>query len=172
MACSSLIHSPTHCIGIYVVSMHNVRRSSPLGLLHKRGDKLIECGSTLTLSLGRRTDITIPRCSTSKSMTSHRRLIPSTFNLGQPPYSFRATERPESVASYSETSPPREWLSFIMTTLVPREPYTPEELAKLYPRDLELQQVQIILRHGERTPVSARFQNVCCSSRDLVALFD
>lgn len=47
-----------------------------------------------------------------------------------------------------------------MTTLNPREPYSPEELAKLYPSKLELQQVQIILRHGERTPVSARFKNV------------
>lgn len=48
-----------------------------------------------------------------------------------------------------------------MTTLVPRAPYTQEELATLYPSDLELQQVQVILRHGERTPVNARFKNVC-----------
>lgn len=47
-----------------------------------------------------------------------------------------------------------------MTTLVPRAPYTQEELATLYPSDLELQQVQVILRHGERTPVNARFKNV------------
>lgn len=46
-----------------------------------------------------------------------------------------------------------------MTTLVPRAPYTPQELAALYPNDLELQQVQVILRHGERTPVNARFKN-------------
>jgi hypothetical protein len=47
-----------------------------------------------------------------------------------------------------------------MTTLVPRAPYTQEELATLYPSDLELQQVQVILRHGERTPVNSRFKNV------------
>lgn len=46
-----------------------------------------------------------------------------------------------------------------MTTLQPRKPYTDEELRKLYPAGLELQQVQILLRHGERTPVSPRFQN-------------
>ena len=46
-----------------------------------------------------------------------------------------------------------------MTTLQPRPPYTPDELSKLYPQDLELQQVQILLRHGERTPVNARFKN-------------
>lgn len=46
-----------------------------------------------------------------------------------------------------------------MTTLQPRKPYTEEELRKLYPDGLELQQVQILLRHGERTPVSPRFQN-------------
>ncbi|KAI1074450.1 phosphoglycerate mutase-like protein [Whalleya microplaca] len=46
-----------------------------------------------------------------------------------------------------------------MTTLTPRPPYTSEELQSLYPASLELQQVQILLRHGERSPVSARFQN-------------
>src|ERR1700759_1961503 len=46
-----------------------------------------------------------------------------------------------------------------MSTLEPRPPYTPEELAKLYPKDPELQQVQVLLRHGERTPVNARFKN-------------
>ncbi|KAE8144565.1 phosphoglycerate mutase-like protein [Aspergillus avenaceus] len=46
-----------------------------------------------------------------------------------------------------------------MTTLTPREPYSQEELQKLYPRDLKLQLVQVFLRHGERTPVSSRFQN-------------
>ncbi|KAJ4392180.1 hypothetical protein N0V93_005805 [Gnomoniopsis smithogilvyi] len=46
-----------------------------------------------------------------------------------------------------------------MTTLQPRKPYTEEELRKLYPAGLELQQVQVLLRHGERTPVSPRFQN-------------
>ena len=48
-----------------------------------------------------------------------------------------------------------------MTTLTPRAPYSPEEFATLYPSELELQQVQVILRHGERTPVNARFKNVC-----------
>ncbi|KAI2636444.1 phosphoglycerate mutase-like protein [Hypomontagnella submonticulosa] len=46
-----------------------------------------------------------------------------------------------------------------MTSLVPRPPYTDDELKKLYPPNLELQLVQILLRHGERSPVSARFQN-------------
>ncbi|KAF3770500.1 phosphoglycerate mutase-like protein [Cryphonectria parasitica EP155] len=46
-----------------------------------------------------------------------------------------------------------------MTTLQPRRPYTDEELRQLYPSGLQLQQVQILLRHGERTPVSPRFQN-------------
>ena len=46
-----------------------------------------------------------------------------------------------------------------MTTLRPRKPYTDEELEKLYPPGLQLQLVQILLRHGERTPVNARFQN-------------
>lgn len=46
-----------------------------------------------------------------------------------------------------------------MTTLQPRPPYSPSELSTLYPKDLELQQVQILLRHGERTPVNARFKN-------------
>ncbi|EME85937.1 uncharacterized protein MYCFIDRAFT_150978 [Pseudocercospora fijiensis CIRAD86] len=46
-----------------------------------------------------------------------------------------------------------------MTTLQPRPPYSEDELKHLYPSTLELQQVQIILRHGERTPVSARFKN-------------
>ncbi|KAK8114899.1 histidine phosphatase superfamily [Apiospora kogelbergensis] len=46
-----------------------------------------------------------------------------------------------------------------MTTLTPRPPYTQDELKALYPPDLDLQLVQILLRHGERSPVSARFQN-------------
>ncbi|OTA98920.1 hypothetical protein M426DRAFT_27991 [Hypoxylon sp. CI-4A] len=46
-----------------------------------------------------------------------------------------------------------------MTTLIPRPPYTDDELQALYPPNLELQLVQILLRHGERSPVSARFQN-------------
>ena len=46
-----------------------------------------------------------------------------------------------------------------MSTLIPPPPYTAPELATLYPPTLKLQQVQILLRHGERTPVSARFKN-------------
>src|SRR6266487_6356201 len=46
-----------------------------------------------------------------------------------------------------------------MTTLQPRGPYSQEELRKLYPDGLQLQLVQVLLRHGERSPVSARFQN-------------
>ncbi|KAI0907530.1 histidine phosphatase superfamily [Ustulina deusta] len=45
-----------------------------------------------------------------------------------------------------------------MASLVPRPPYSDDELRSLYPANLELQLVQILLRHGERTPVSARFQ--------------
>lgn len=46
-----------------------------------------------------------------------------------------------------------------MTTHLPRASYSQKELDKLYPKELELQLVQILLRHGERTPVSPRFQN-------------
>ncbi|KAK5989072.1 putative acid phosphatase SPBC4.06 [Cladobotryum mycophilum] len=46
-----------------------------------------------------------------------------------------------------------------MTTLQPRPEYTDAELAELYPPQLRLQQVQILLRHGERTPVNSRFTN-------------
>lgn len=46
-----------------------------------------------------------------------------------------------------------------MTTLIPRPPYTEAELSSLYPPQLQLQQVQILLRHGERTPITARFRN-------------
>jgi len=46
-----------------------------------------------------------------------------------------------------------------MTTLVPRVPYSEDELKVLYPQGLQLQLVQILLRHGERSPVSARFRN-------------
>ncbi|KAM0248541.1 hypothetical protein ACHAQJ_009417 [Trichoderma viride] len=46
-----------------------------------------------------------------------------------------------------------------MTTLQPRPPYSDAELAQLYPSGLHLQQVQILLRHGERTPINARFAN-------------
>ncbi|KAH8152453.1 uncharacterized protein LAJ45_03293 [Morchella importuna] len=45
-----------------------------------------------------------------------------------------------------------------MTTFVPPPPYSPQELKSLYPESLELHLVQLIFRHGERTPVGARFQ--------------
>jgi hypothetical protein len=47
-----------------------------------------------------------------------------------------------------------------MTTLQHRGPYSQAELDKLYPKSLQLELVQVLLRHGERSPVSARFQNV------------
>ena len=46
-----------------------------------------------------------------------------------------------------------------MTTHQPRAPYSKQELQSLYPEGLQLQLVQVLLRHGERSPVSARFQN-------------
>ncbi|KAK4180013.1 histidine phosphatase superfamily [Triangularia setosa] len=46
-----------------------------------------------------------------------------------------------------------------MSTLSPQPPLTDAELQKLYPPNLDLQLVQILMRHGERTPVSPRFQN-------------
>ncbi|KAJ6785032.1 hypothetical protein PWT90_05881 [Aphanocladium album] len=42
----------------------------------------------------------------------------------------------------------------------PRPAYTADELARLYPSPLRLQQVQVLMRHGERTPVGNRFGNV------------
>ncbi|KAF2184538.1 putative acid phosphatase [Zopfia rhizophila CBS 207.26] len=47
-----------------------------------------------------------------------------------------------------------------MTSLVPHPPYDVDELRKLYPSSLVLQQVQIFFRHGERTPTSARFEHI------------
>ncbi|PFH58191.1 hypothetical protein XA68_14031 [Ophiocordyceps unilateralis] len=44
-----------------------------------------------------------------------------------------------------------------MSTLEPRPPYSAAELTRLYPPQLKLQLVQVLLRHGERTPVTARF---------------
>ncbi|EQK97655.1 histidine acid phosphatase [Ophiocordyceps sinensis CO18] len=44
-----------------------------------------------------------------------------------------------------------------MSTLEPRPPYSDAELAALYPPHLRLQLVQILLRHGERSPVRPRF---------------
>ena len=64
-----------------------------------------------------------------------------------------------------------------MTSLQTRGPYSQEELKKLYPEGLQLQLVQILLRHGERSPVSARFQNAglgaywpyCAVARQMVS---
>ncbi|KJZ76071.1 hypothetical protein HIM_04527 [Hirsutella minnesotensis 3608] len=46
-----------------------------------------------------------------------------------------------------------------MSTLEPRLPYSDAEIAALYPPQLRLQLVQVLLRHGERSPVSPRFTN-------------
>ncbi|KAK0658248.1 putative acid phosphatase SPBC4.06 [Lasiodiplodia hormozganensis] len=46
-----------------------------------------------------------------------------------------------------------------MTTLTPRPPYSQQEIEQLYPKHLQLQLVQVLLRHGERSPVSPRFRN-------------
>lgn len=46
-----------------------------------------------------------------------------------------------------------------MTTLNPRPPYSPDELNTLYPKELELRHVQVIFRHGERTPTAQRLVN-------------
>ncbi|KAL2435072.1 putative acid phosphatase SPBC4.06 [Exophiala dermatitidis] len=46
-----------------------------------------------------------------------------------------------------------------MTSIEFRPPYSQEELDRLYPKGLELRLVQVLLRHGERAPVSARFSN-------------
>ena len=46
-----------------------------------------------------------------------------------------------------------------MTTHQPLAPYSPDELTTLYPPQLRLQLVQILMRHGERTPINARFRS-------------
>ncbi|RKF79351.1 putative acid phosphatase SPBC4.06 [Golovinomyces cichoracearum] len=46
-----------------------------------------------------------------------------------------------------------------MTSIQARDPYTKKELEKLYVKDLRLQLVQVLHRHGERTPTVSRFQN-------------
>ena len=64
-----------------------------------------------------------------------------------------------------------------MTSHVPRKAYTEAELKTLYPDSLKLQHVQILLRHGERSPVSARFANTglspfwpyCAVARQMVS---
>ncbi|THC94489.1 hypothetical protein EYZ11_006012 [Aspergillus tanneri] len=52
-----------------------------------------------------------------------------------------------------------------MTTLIPRDPYSKEELEKLYPRDLKLQLVQVFLRHG--LVPSRRMIQMAASNQDL-----
>ena len=68
-----------------------------------------------------------------------------------------------------------------MSTITPRPPYTDTELNALYPPQLNLQLVQVLLRHGERTPVTPRFQNTglpafwpyCAAARHLrSAIYD
>ncbi|KNG44338.1 histidine acid phosphatase [Stemphylium lycopersici] len=44
-----------------------------------------------------------------------------------------------------------------MTTLIPRQSYSKEELEKLYPKELELQLVQILLRHGRSSQTQQVF---------------
>lgn len=61
---------------------------------------------------------------------------------------------PSSGSTYIRFQPERS-----MTTHVPRAPYSAKEIQELYPDTLQLQFVQVLLRHGERSPVSARFQN-------------
>ncbi|UKZ81287.1 hypothetical protein TrVFT333_009059 [Trichoderma virens FT-333] len=94
--------------------------------------------------------------------------IPPTFSKPQTfpsSYSLAAgtnADSPLASLSVHPLSPLRNPLADIaiaMTTLQPRPPYSDAELAQLYPRQLHLQQVQILLRHGERTPVNARFAN-------------
>ncbi|KAF2143314.1 uncharacterized protein K452DRAFT_286145 [Aplosporella prunicola CBS 121167] len=65
-----------------------------------------------------------------------------------------------------------------MTTLAPRSPYSQADLDALYPANLQLQLVQVLLRHGERSPVSPRFRNAglpphwpyCNSARQLTSV--
>lgn len=60
----------------------------------------------------------------------------------------------------------------------PRAPCSEKELRKLYPSNLKLEQVQILLRHGERAPTSARFENAglaafwpyCTAAKQLVSV--
>ncbi|EAW07206.1 putative acid phosphatase [Aspergillus clavatus NRRL 1] len=60
-----------------------------------------------------------------------------------------------------------------MTTLVPRAPYSKEELEKLYPEDLKLQLVQVFLRHGSPHTdwpycnVARRMIQMAASEKDL-----
>ena len=64
-----------------------------------------------------------------------------------------------------------------MASSPPRAPFSENELHKLYPSNLKLEQVQILLRHGERAPTSARFENVglaafwpyCSAAKQLVS---
>ncbi|TVY23891.1 putative acid phosphatase [Lachnellula hyalina] len=60
----------------------------------------------------------------------------------------------------------------------PRAHYSEKELRNLYPSNLKLEQVQILLRHGERAPTSARFENTglaafwpyCSAAKQLVSV--
>ena len=60
----------------------------------------------------------------------------------------------------------------------PRAPCSEKRLRKLYPSNLKLEQVQILFRHGERAPTSARFENAglaafwpyCSAAKQLVSV--
>ncbi|KAF1914614.1 histidine phosphatase superfamily [Ampelomyces quisqualis] len=58
-----------------------------------------------------------------------------------------------------------------MTTFTPRQPYSQEEIDRLYPKELELQLVQILLRHGERTPTGlAPYWPYCNHAKQLTSV--
>lgn len=46
-----------------------------------------------------------------------------------------------------------------MTTLIPREPYSQEELAKLYPKSLKLELVQVVSLVAVLKPIKADFRS-------------
>ncbi|KAJ6148715.1 Histidine phosphatase superfamily clade-2 [Penicillium chrysogenum] len=54
-----------------------------------------------------------------------------------------------------------------MTTLIPREPYTQEELARLYPPALKLQLVQVVNAHRSHPDSQIRMVQMASSSKDL-----
>ena len=60
-----------------------------------------------------------------------------------PPHGLTA---PPKMSSSSKLRPriPFDPSTLKMTTLIPREPYSPEELNRLYPKELQLQLVQVV----------------------------
>ncbi|KAJ5901608.1 hypothetical protein N7495_002136 [Penicillium taxi] len=85
------------------------------------------------------------------------------FAVNPHPHTIPLASPPDVIFWLNEKGAPafdlNTHLQSSMTTLIPRESYSSEELEKLYPKGLKLQLVQVFLRHGERTPVSSRFQN-------------